>query len=44
LEVRNLLALGIALLITYWFDQHYYHGANSAVVVGMFHDIAAGFK
>jgi hypothetical protein len=42
--MRNLLALGIGLLIAYWFDQHYYHGANSTVVTAMLHDIADGFK
>jgi hypothetical protein len=44
LGARNLFAFGIALLVTYWFDQRYYHGATSAAAISVFRDIAAGFK
>jgi hypothetical protein len=43
-QIGVILVAGIGLLIAYLFDQHYYHGANSAVVVGTFHNVAAGFK
>jgi hydrogenase/urease accessory protein HupE len=42
--MRNLVVLGVGLLVAYWYDQRYYHGATSAVVIGIFHDVAAGFK
>ena len=42
--MRNIIWLGIGLVIAYWFDQHYYNGMYSASLADELHHIAIGFK
>jgi hypothetical protein len=42
--MRMFLAACIALVITYWFDQHYFYGATSDAVAAMLRDITGHFK
>jgi len=39
LTIRNLLILGIGLLIAYWLDQTYYGGIYSQPIVDMLRGI-----
>ena len=43
-SIRNLLILGIGLLIAYWLDQRYYGGTYSQPVVDLLRGIAKGSK
>lgn len=44
LAMRNIILLGIGLLIAYWYDQHYYSGMYSAALVDELSCIASSFK
>ncbi len=41
---RDIILLGICLVIAYWVDQHYYNGMYSAALADELHHIAIGFK
>jgi len=43
-SIRNLLILGIGLLIAYWLDQRYYGGTYSQPLVDLLHRIANGSR
>jgi hypothetical protein len=42
--MRNMILLGIGLVIAYWVDQHYYNGVYSAPLSDMLNHIAISFK
>jgi len=42
--IRNLLILGIGLLIAYWLDQRYYGGTYSQPIVDLLRAIANGSR
>ena len=42
--MRNIILLGIGLVIAYWVDQHYYSGEHGASLADVLHHIANSFK
>jgi hypothetical protein len=44
LAMRNIILLGIGLVIAYCTDRHYYGGEHSASLADVLHHIANSFK
>jgi hypothetical protein len=44
LAMRNIMLLGVGLVIAYWVDQYYYSDVHSASLADVLHHIAGRFK
>ena len=42
--MRNVVVLGIGLVVAYWLDQRYFGGLHSRAAADMLHQITASFK